>query len=120
MKIETKIQFGDSFLIIGDNTGNIYDCVGTDENKVWYEKEGQMEAVFADPSTCIKIIREERLNRSDIQRFIALENSFKTIDAFIIPSASPDILDKYEDIKEYLLKIYTKEINPGDLNNYKF
>jgi hypothetical protein len=58
--------------------------------------------------------------RASCQRLIALSNSFNTLEAFIIPSASPDILEKYEEVKKYLMDNYSKDINEEDLKDYKF
>lgn len=52
------------------------------------------------------------------QRFIAIENAFKTIDAFAIPSMPPDLLDKYEEAKKYLIDVYN--VPESDIENYKF
>lgn len=42
------------------------------------------------------------------QRLICLKNAFNTIDSFIEPSYTPEMGKKYEKIKKYLLKQYSK------------
>lgn len=63
---------------------------------------------------------KQELKRKNEQRFIALENSFKTIDAFIIPAGSPDILEQYFNVKKYLLSGYGKDIAKDYLDRYTF
>ncbi len=58
--------------------------------------------------------------RSNTQRLICLENAFKTVDAFIIPSASPDILEKYEEVKQYLTEMYQDGVPVKETEKYKF
>lgn len=53
---------------------------------------------------------KHELKRAQIQRFIALQNAFKTIDAFAIPSLTPEESKKYDSIKESLLSNYSKGI----------
>lgn len=49
---------------------------------------------------------KSELERAERQAYIALENAFKTIDAFAEPSLSPDMFNNYVELKEYLLKKY--------------
>lgn len=66
-----------------------------------------------------KVYYRERLTRARAQRFLALDNAFKTLDAFVIPSVSPDQLLHYDKLKEYLLKGYS-DFDKKELKNYKF
>ena len=61
----------------------------------------------------------EQLKRAQAQRLIALENAFKTIDAFAIPSLNPEQFDTYHDIKESLFRTYTEGITIEDTKDYK-
>lgn len=63
---------------------------------------------------------DPKLKRSNIQRVIALENAFNILDAFVIPSADPDTLEKYEEVKKYLLDMYSVGISDLDKKGYEW
>lgn len=60
----------------------------------------------------------DALKRARCQRFVSLDSAFKTIDAFAIPSLSPDQGEEYLKLKKYLLFMYG--VNKSDLTDYKF
>lgn len=49
---------------------------------------------------------EKELKRAQVQRIIGLSNAFRTIDAFALPTLDPKLYEKYEEVKNHLLKIY--------------
>lgn len=51
---------------------------------------------------------KKQLKQAKKQRLIALKLALKTIDCFSIPSLPPDLYGKYEDVKESLIKNYSK------------
>lgn len=51
---------------------------------------------------------KERLKRSRHQRLVGLKNAFSTIDCFAIHSLSPDLYNKYEEVKKSLINNYSK------------
>lgn len=59
---------------------------------------------------------EEQLKRAKAQRFIALENALKTVDSFCIPSCDPEMMDRYEKMKAYLMEKYKKGVSDSDLD----
>lgn len=93
----------------------------TSEDRIVY---GQMPASSTKKELHKEFIKQYpnfyKHERATIQRYISLENAFGTVDAFAIPSANPDILEKYEEVKKYLLEMYQGNITESDINNYKF
>lgn len=45
-----KIKSGDNF--IHQPTGKEFECVGTDDGKIWYVPDGEMESRYFDPADC--------------------------------------------------------------------
>ena len=62
----------------------------------------------------------EELQRSKEQRYLALENAFATIDAFVIPSTDPRIANNYDELKEGLLATYSEGLDMVRLNDLKY
>lgn len=49
---------------------------------------------------------KQRLQRARKQRYVGLKNAFNIVQAFAEPSLPPVLFEKYEQVKEYLLKQY--------------
>jgi hypothetical protein len=47
---------------------------------------------------------------SDIQAYIALYNAFKTVDAYMALSYTPEYAGKYDEVKAYLVEMYGQGI----------
>lgn len=48
----------------------------------------------------------ERLKLAEHQRFAALKNALETVDEFAIPSTDPETYTRWDDMRNYLLKLY--------------
>lgn len=62
---------------------------------------------------------KDKLERAQIQRFVALKNAFAALDAFAIPSLDPYTFSKYEDVRRELLRNYGEGIEDNDIQFYK-
>lgn len=51
-------------------------------------------------------ISKHAIKLANKQRFHSLKNSIKTMEQFIIPSCSPDMVENFDELKDYLLKMY--------------
>ena len=49
---------------------------------------------------------EEKLRRAEQQRFAALKNAFEIIDHYVLPIYDPEMHEKYEQVRQYLLQFY--------------
>lgn len=51
-------------------------------------------------------ISKHAINLANKQRVKSLKNALNTVEAFCIPSCSPDMFSNFEELKTYLLKMY--------------
>ena len=63
---------------------------------------------------------EIELNRAKCQRYMALLMAFKILDAFVIPSVDPEMLEDYDKLKKRLTEAYSDGITDDDLKGYSF
>lgn len=61
---------------------------------------------------------KDKLERAQIQRFVALKNAFAVIDAFAIPTLDPYTFGKYEDVRKSLMESYGDGIEEDDTKFY--
>jgi hypothetical protein len=52
--------------------------------------------------------KDYQISRARTKDYLFLRLLFKMIDAYIIPSANPDILAKYIEVRNYLCKMYKR------------
>lgn len=50
------------------------------------------------------------LERARMQRFESLNNAFATLDQFVNPSVNPEMGEHYDELKVYLLNVYSEGV----------
>lgn len=69
-------------------------------------------------SLCIFTV--ESNNLAITQRLIALRHAFMTIDAYAIPSLSPDEMNRYDELKQILINRYGDNVELDEENKLRF